>query len=186
MSRFNVQNFAADPSAELSSIQYAKKQELFELASHLTLATRTNMRRPEILNLILEHYVRVGRLNIDEAKQYIIRESVVLTPEQQLEHDRIALEKFKIEARERESEARKLESEREIEARKFEIEARKLESETRKFEIEARKFESERQAEREIEARKFESDRELEKMKLEFEVEKARMKEKLEMEKQKL
>ena len=186
MPRFNVQNFAADPSAELSSIQYAKKQELFELASHLTLATRTNMRRPEILNLILEHYVRVGRLNIDEAKQYIIRESVVLTPEQQLEHDRIALEKFKIEARERESEARKLESEREIEARKFEIEARKLESETRKFEIEARKFESERQAEREIEARKFESDRELEKMKLEFEVEKARMKEKLEMEKQKL
>ena len=167
MSQFNIESFAADPSAESSSIQYAKKQELLELASHLSLVTRTSMRKKEILNLILEHYVRVGRLG-PEANQYMTRDPLVLTHDQQLEYERISLEKQKLQAQ-------KLESEERIALERFKVESQKLESE------------------RQITERKLESDRQLEKIRLEFKVEKARMqlasekeKERLEQEKERL
>ena len=60
MTQFSVSKFAADPSAELSSIKYAKKAELLELARHVSLETRSSMRKSEILNLVLEHYMKKG------------------------------------------------------------------------------------------------------------------------------
>ena len=118
MSQFSVEKFAADPSAELTSIQNAKKQELLELASHLSIVTRTNMRKHEIRNLILEHYMRVGRLG-NEAKQYITRDPEALTLEQKLEYERIALERQKLDAQ---SERIRLEFEIEKARKQLELE----------------------------------------------------------------
>ena len=142
MSQFSVQKFAADPSAELTSIPNAKKRELLELANQLSIVTRTSMRKSEIRNLILEHYLRVGKLG-SEANQYITRDPVVLTPEQQLEYERISLEKQKLDAQ---SEAQRWQAEERIISERQRSEAQKLEHERQmekikiEFEVEKAKM----------------------------------------------
>ncbi|XP_064089975.1 uncharacterized protein LOC135203981 [Macrobrachium nipponense] len=156
MAQFTVQKFAADPSAELASIQNAKKLELLELASHLSIATRSSMRKNEIRNQILEDYMRVGKLG-NEARQYITREPSVLAHEQQLEYERISLEREKLAAQklesERQAEEKRLESERQMSRLKLEFEMEKarlqlaLEREKEKLDYEASlalKFEQEK------------------------------------------
>ncbi|XP_068249716.1 uncharacterized protein [Palaemon carinicauda] len=171
MAQFNVQKFAADPSAELASIPNAKKLELLELASHLSIATRSSMRKNEIRNLILEHYMRVGELG-SEARQYITREPAVLAHEQQLEYERISLEHEKLAVQ-------KLESERQFAWLEKQAEEKRLESERL---AEAQRLESERLAE----AQRLESERHMSKLKLEFEIEKAKLQLALDREKEKI
>ena len=170
MSQFSVEKFAADPSAELTSIQNAKKQELLELASHLSIVTRTNMRKHEIRNLILEHYMRVGRLG-NEAKQYITRDPEALTLEQKLEYERIALERQKLESQRMESDAQseRIRLEFEIEKARKQLE---LENELAK---EEKKLQLEREREREklqLEKERLEYESSLA---LKFEQEKAKL-----------
>ncbi|XP_064120175.1 uncharacterized protein LOC135224780 [Macrobrachium nipponense] len=58
MASFDVDKFAGNPSAELSTIQYAKKKDLLELGLRLRLPVRSNLKKSEIRNLILEHYLK--------------------------------------------------------------------------------------------------------------------------------
>ena len=109
MSKFSVSKFVADPSAELATIENASKKDLFELASSLEIVTRTNMRKFEIRNLILEYYLDSGEVG-SEARQYMSQDVNGLTNEQKLEYERIALEREKLIF---EKEPIRLESERE-------------------------------------------------------------------------
>ncbi|XP_068236899.1 calponin homology domain-containing protein DDB_G0272472-like [Palaemon carinicauda] len=178
MAQFNVQKFAADPSAELASIPNAKKQELLELASHLSIATRSSMRKKEIRILILGHYMHMGKL-ANEARQYITREPAVLAHEQQLEYERISLEHEKLAAQ-------KLESERQFAVLEKQAEEKQLESDRQFALLEKQAEEKRLEYERLAEAQRLESERQMSKFKLEFEIEKAKLQLALERDKEKM
>ncbi|XP_064100914.1 uncharacterized protein LOC135211541 [Macrobrachium nipponense] len=65
MASFDVDKFAGNPSAELSTIQCAKKKDLLELGLRLRLPVRSNLKKSEIRNLILEHYLKAKEAVID-------------------------------------------------------------------------------------------------------------------------
>ena len=116
MAKFDLHRFVTNPSSELHTITSAKKDDLLELAKHLKLDVRSGMKKFDIRKVILEHYMNMNILG-SEAKQYILPDTSSLTVEQQLEFERLAVEREKAklavqrerEAREREREARERE-----------------------------------------------------------------------------
>ena len=152
MAKFDLHRFVTNPSSELHTITSAKKDDLLELAKHLKLDVRSGMKKFDIRKVILEHYMNMNILG-SEAKQYILPETSSLTVEQQLEFERLAVEREKAklavqreqlelqtqrEAREREREAREREREmKEREQLAMQAESEKLEILKVKMEHEA-------------------------------------------------
>ena len=81
MASFDIHKFVNDPCSELSSITSARKVDLVELARYLHVDIRSSMRKAEIKNLILEHYITNDVLG-SEARQYMEPEASPLTVEQ--------------------------------------------------------------------------------------------------------
>ena len=123
MSRFDSRKFLDDPSAEIHTIKSAKKSELIEVAKALGLDISLCKVKLDLKKVILEHYIASGTLG-QEARQYCMPEGASITVEQQLEFEKIALEREKAKlAVQREQIA--MEQERE----KFEIYKAKLREE---------------------------------------------------------
>ena len=91
---FDLHKFVANPSSELHTISSAKKDDLLEIARHLGLNVRSSMRKADIRNSVIEHYMSEGILG-NEARQYLSSDTNPLTVEQQLEFERLAVEREK-------------------------------------------------------------------------------------------
>ena len=85
-----------DPSSELETMVYAKKVDFIEIARKLGLTVKTNMRKAEICDMIIHHYMNTKILG-DTAREYLSDKipSDTLTPEQKLEFEKLALEREK-------------------------------------------------------------------------------------------
>ena len=92
MSRFDVQKFLADPSSELNNVKYAKKQDLTEVAEALELVIGAGKTKLDLKKVIFEYYIGQNILG-QEARQYFLPEGTTLTVEQQLEFERLAVER---------------------------------------------------------------------------------------------
>ena len=96
MDCFNVEKFISNPSSELEIIEYAEKVDLIQLAWKLSLTVRINVRKAQICDMIIHHYMNANVLGI-EARDFLSEASSSgsLTIEQKLEFERIALERDK-------------------------------------------------------------------------------------------
>ena len=156
--QFDFNKFVTNPSSELHTITSAKKDDLLEIAKHLGLDVRSSMRKLEIKKAVIEHYMDKGILG-SEARQYLSLDTSSLTVDQQLEFERLAVEREKAQlalqtVREREQLAMQAERER------FEI-----------VKAEAEVMKAKMKAEAEITKAKMEKEAEIMKAKMEKEAE---------------
>ena len=94
MDTFDVDKFMSNPSSELETIVYAKKVDFIVIARKLSLTIKTNMRKAEICDMIIHHYMNTKILG-DTAREYLSDKtpSDSLTTEQKLEFEKLALER---------------------------------------------------------------------------------------------
>ena len=128
MVSFDLHKFVNDACSELSSITSARKVDFVELTRYLYKDIRSSMRKAEIKNLILEHYI-VKEVLGSEARQNMEPEASPLTVKKQLEFERPAVEREKVIADKMKAESEKVKS---IEVEKVRAKAEKERAEAEK------------------------------------------------------
>ena len=179
MASFDAKEFITNPSSELENLVYARKSDFISIARSLGIALRTNMRKHEICDKILQFYMNTGELG-DEAKEYLSEEnpSEALTVEQRLAFERLAVEREKAQAEKEkaqvEEEKAQLALKQEMQKAQMEKERAQLdrEMERERIQLEREKAQIYAQQEREKGQLAIQQQRELfeqEKVKLELE-----------------
>ena len=100
---FNREEFIKDPTAE--QIQLAKKSDLLTIGQELELEVKRSMRKQELLNILILHYIEEGIF--EETAEALIKDVPATSELQKLQ---LQLEITKVE-KERQYEQKRLEME---------------------------------------------------------------------------